>query len=306
MKRKACVAETGSNAPSAGFVAQDTLYTTDEKFATLTSKSTTVPPTKSAVEEVEIPESGDKNELSAESDGSLRKKARKGHEESISVRAASVFNFSVLEAHGGIIEHLSADSWVAYFPKFYKPSAEEFAEAWMQHPSNFKTIKMFGKDTLIPRYQQSYGRSYSYSGSVSESISATSLIVRLQERLNALIAGVDASLQFNMCLCNWYEPQHYIGPHSDDTRQFAHPFAPIASLSWGYARTFVLTPAVKGGKGEKSDNSFGRKEYLLQSGDLVVMGGACQTTHKHEVLKLKKSEQIEGRNRINFTFRCFK
>lgn len=206
---------------------------------------------------------------------------------------------TVLQSHGCTVEFLTSDSWVAHFPAFYVPTAEEFDSLWSQHPSSFKSIKLFGKETFIPRFQQSYGRPYSYSGSISESIPPTPLIEDLQGRLNELFSFAP-DRGFNMCLCNWYEPQHYIGPHSDDTRQFVNSLAPIASLSWGYARVFALTP--KCGKG----SSARRKEFVLSNGDLIIMGGACQSTHKHEVLKLKKSEQQDGRNRINFTFRCFK
>jgi alkylated DNA repair dioxygenase AlkB len=72
--------------------------------------------------------------------------------------------------------------------------------------------------------------------------------------------------------------------------------SPIASISWGFPRTFKLTPK------NTSDASMTLK---LGDGDLVIMGGKCQQTHKHEILKIKKGDLSTAGNRINFTFRCF-
>jgi alkylated DNA repair dioxygenase AlkB len=199
---------------------------------------------------------------------------------------------------GFSVESISTDesSWIAHCPGFLVPSEDEFADAWKEHPNEYKTIKMFGKDVLLPRYQSAYGKAYKFSGKVSEALPLTPLMDGMITRLNRVITpdGQDPMNAFNMCLCNWYEPQHYIGPHSDDMRQLI-PKSPIASISWGLARTFVLTPKSKDGV---------TKRMVLNSGDMVIMGGSCQATHKHEVLKLKSSEK-KG-NRVNFTFRCFK
>ena len=226
----------------------------------------------------------------------MSKKRKQAEMELVYPESEGASLVDVLASKGGIIEYIGPKTWVACFRKFHSPSSQEFEQTWQEHPTTFKTIKMFGKDVLIPRYQQAYGRSYSYSGNVSEAIEATPTISRLQETLNGLTQCRDA-LQFNMCLCNWYEPHHYIGPHSDDTRQLVED-SPIASLSWGGTRTFVLKPK------QKSNPLYKAKSLELLSGDLVIMGGACQTSHTHEVLKLKKRET--SGNRINFTFRCFK
>jgi alkylated DNA repair dioxygenase AlkB len=46
-------------------------------------------------------------------------------------------------------------------------------------------------------------------------------------------------------------------------------------------------------------------DLLLKDGDLVVMGGACQKTHKHEVPALRKTKDPPSANRINWTVRAF-
>jgi alkylated DNA repair dioxygenase AlkB len=197
-----------------------------------------------------------------------------------------------IEKLGGKIFNLADNTWVAYIPSFLVSSQEEFDSTWEKHPREFHKIKMFGKDVNIPRWQQSYGYSYNYSGSVSVSLEPDDLIKSLMSKMNSLVNDPNC---FNMCLCNWYMPQHYIGPHSDDTRQL-NPNSPIASLSWGYPRTFILKP-IKDGES---------LSITLNDGDLVIMGGECQKTHKHEIKKLSEKEQKIAGPRINFTFRSFK
>lgn len=222
---------------------------------------------------------------------------------------------------GFTIEYLSEYSWIAIHRKFWpSPSPEYFNQVWNAHPKTHAIIKMFGKDVPVPRYQQAYGRSYQFSGVTSQSIEETDYIQDMKATLNRILKGLPGRSsnisatnddtqrtgksydnEFNMCFCNWYEPHHYIGAHADDERQL-YPHSPIASITWGSPRTFVLTAVTKGAY--RNTKSIKRKEYVLEDGDCLIMGGSCQRTHKHEILKLK-SNQIRG-NRINFTFRCFR
>jgi alkylated DNA repair dioxygenase AlkB len=187
---------------------------------------------------------------------------------------------------------LGGDSWIRVYRNYAPCTQKEFDDQWNQHPDDFKEIMMYGKKVQIPRWQQAYGRSYRFSGTISDSIEPTETIIELTKKISQLEPDYD----FNMCLCNWYNPDHYIGPHSDDTRQLV-PYSPIVSVSWGYTRTFVLTP-------KKTDTHIAYK-LELNSGDIVIMGGTCQQTHKHEVLKLGKKQLATAGRRINFTFRCF-
>ncbi len=229
--------------------------------------------------------------------------------------------YALLQSKGHTIEHIASNSWVCIIKQFLSPTgSEEFDSVWAEHPKEFQKIKMFGKEIDCPRFQQAYGKSYKFSGNISQSIEETPLINRMKDQLNSLIsmenevstnlsaesdtedhtqAVHNTPFQFNMCLCNWYEAHHYIGPHSDDTRQL-RPQSPVAGLSWGCTRTFRLTPR----ENMKKTKGIKLKTIVVESGDLIIMGGACQDTHKHEILKLKSGEQ-KG-NRICFTFRCFK
>lgn len=205
---------------------------------------------------------------------------------------------SLLKSKGFVVEYLTPTSWIAVIRNFMLPERpEELDELWSSHPVGFQKIKMFGKDIEIPRYQQAYGRSYRFSGIETEALEETALIERIQRELNVLSEETE-DFKFNMCLCNWYEPEHYIGPHSDDTRQLV-PGSPIACLSWGATRVFTLTSKAK----TDTCSVVKKKRITINSGDLIIMGGDCQGTHKHEIEKLKKGE-ARG-NRVSLTFRCF-
>ena len=94
-----------------------------------------------------------------------------------------------------------------------------------------------------------------------------------------------------------YEPAHTIGAHADNESGM-FPEAPIFSFSFGGTRDFVVRPlkTKKGGTGGKTQT------FIVEDGDLIIMGGTLQRTHEHEVpLSLLKAT----RNRINFTCRSF-
>lgn len=204
---------------------------------------------------------------------------------------------SYLQQYGFQIEWIGPKSWVALYPKYRPSTFDEFETIWNLHPKEHATVKMFGKTVPIPRYQQSYGRDYAFSGNIAKSIQEPAYVADMRLNINILFAD---KYCFNGSLCNWYEPEHYIGPHSDDTRQLT-PNSPIVSISWGCSRKFSLK------KKNKTNDELQDISLILEDGDLLIMGGECQSTHKHEILKSKKIiNEEKQKNRINFTFRCFK
>ena len=132
--------------------------------------------------------------------------------------------------------------------------------------------------------------------------------------LDALRSVESTAEPQNSALFNFYDGgSDYMGAHSDDERQL-HRGTPIVSLSWCHPRThhrrFRLLP--KDGVRDACVplawrvGSLKGALVMLGDGDLIVMGGACQTTHKHEVMPARSkvlSEQ-HGR-RINLTVRSF-
>ncbi len=189
-------------------------------------------------------------------------------------------------------------SWIAVHKKFYPSTAVKRHLINYERPDTYHKIKIAGREVEIPRFQQAYGKSYDYSGTTSESKEFVPIIERIKKRLAKEIESTDISElkesknDYNMCLVNWYpDGAHYIGPHSDDEKQLVVGSS-IASLSWGATRKFKLKAKYTSGLD---------LDIVLEDGDLVIMGGDCQKTHKHSVPKCKCDEE-----RINFTFRVFK
>jgi alkylated DNA repair dioxygenase AlkB len=179
-------------------------------------------------------------------------------------------------------------------------SSETFDRVWQSKPDGRATFIMFGKPVLSPRFQQVYGdRSYSFGGNTHAPVCLDTL-PELQPLLEIAnrhwhehdLRAKQSGLELNGAVVNWYDGgAQYIGMHSDKTSELA-PSSPIYSFTFGETRDFRIS--AKQGC-EKSIT------LPLANGQMVVMGGDMQRTHKHGVPKRKRSK---GR-RINVTLRCF-
>ena len=188
-------------------------------------------------------------------------------------------------------------SWVYVCPGFLKSDEASFEEMMSERPGDRHVIQMFGKDVQLPRYTQSYGKDYSFSGAVSKSKPWIPVLEDIRDKTTIHLKKVlpeDTNVDFNMSLVNWYlSGDQYIGPHSDDERPMVVG-SPVATLSWGSGRTFVIEP--------KKDQEGKKMTFEVKDGDLLVMGGSLQKTHKHSVPKTKTPVST----RISFTFRVFR
>jgi hypothetical protein len=68
----------------------------------------------------------------------------------------------------------------------------------------------------------------------------------------------------------------------------------------------LITSCLSSSSFYHKDSNVHAKTVQLADGDLIVMGGTLQETHKHEVPKIKKSDLFVSRKRINYTVRAFK
>ena len=182
------------------------------------------------------------------------------------------------------------DSWysVRYLPTDIKLTSSEYKELWKMHPKEYGKVKICGKVIDTPRYQESYGEDYFYTGIKHPAKDIT------HPFLDKLLKWVqdDSSKNYTQMLINWYvDGSHYIGPHSDDTRQL-EPNSDIYSFSFGQTRDFVI---------QSKDKTF-RKVLPVTNNMLLVMGGEMQKYYKHSVPKRKNANG----SRINITFRLFK
>ena len=196
-------------------------------------------------------------------------------------------------------------SWAVVLPGFMKSTPDKFERLWRAHPDEKGRGVLFGKAVVLSRYQRAFGADYKFFGHLEVATAITEVstpdVFEVKKKIRESFSDIIEKLgfEYDACLVNWYEDgSHYIGPHSDKTNDLVEG-APIFSLSWGASRMFSFTKKKK--KGIRSAPS-SRVDVVLNDGDLLVMGGNCQDSHKHEIRKDKK---IHGR-RINMTLRCFK
>jgi alkylated DNA repair dioxygenase AlkB len=148
-----------------------------------------------------------------------------------------------------------------------------------------RSVTVYGKVYPQPRLTRWYGDvPYVYSGLSWEASPMPALLQTIRQHVEALTGET-----FNSVLCNLYrDGRDSVGFHADDEPIFGgDPI--VASVSFGAGRTF----AVRANKGKE------RHSYLLQDGQLLVMGRGVQTGWKHSLLK---SAEPVG-ERINLTYR---
>jgi alkylated DNA repair dioxygenase AlkB len=171
---------------------------------------------------------------------------------------------------------------------------EDFEALWEKHPDAFGKVNMMGRVIDTPRWQQSYLRAYNYTGMMHDPLPLPEEFQCALDWANALYPR---EWTFNQVLINWYENGlHYIGSHSDDTRQLV-PHSPIVSISLGAERRFRIRE--KATKSVVADLKMTNRSY-------VVMGGEMQNHYTHEVPKINGEKGKTVGRRINITFRVFK
>jgi len=166
-----------------------------------------------------------------------------------------------------------------------------------------------GRVIDFPRRTRAFGTDYKFTGQTqkAEPIARIDpLVLEVSETLRAadpLLAPNSAAL------LNFYDAARgkYIGAHSDDERALVKD-SPVISLSWcsqGHHRRFRFT--ARKGITDALLPSWGAAPgvLLLRDGCLVVMGGQCQRTHRHELMKPTKTTGESKGQRINLTLRSF-
>lgn len=199
---------------------------------------------------------------------------------------------------------------VIYFPECIPKEAASRLFADIDRHANFQKRPILLKDRETGRFFEALegrptisfsippGREYSYSGSwrVAEEFPQCVLDAKAQVEATlrahliswGRIAGREPS--FNYCLANKYENgTQSVGKHADDEPDIVRR-SPIATLSLGATRTFVLQP-----KGDL-EQSF---KLPLCAGSVLLMAGATQENFVHSIPKDKKVQEA----RISLTFR---
>lgn len=143
---------------------------------------------------------------------------------------------------------------------------------------------MFGKRVKIPRLCAWHGSSpYTFGRKTYHPEPYTEALMLLE-----LCAFANTKIPFNSCLLNYYrDGSDSVAWHADDEPEMGPT---IVSFSFGAPRRFLLR--------EKANHG-NKQEFLLEHGDMLIMGGDLQRTHEHCIAKTKKPVGP----RLNLTFR---
>lgn len=210
-----------------------------------------------------------------------------------------------------VVTKLTSDgrSWLLHAENWWPIDAATFNAMWSRRPADPQIGRIMGRPVPFPRRTSAFGVDYRYSGQTNRSEPIRTAPAAVQNVVTA-IHSTATLLGHNAILLNWYDAANkdYIGPHSDDEPQLKRGEA-VISLSWNtgeHYRRFRLTPR-KGVSDALRPNGWGRGPGVVHvcNGDLVVMGGDCQTTHKHEIMKPTRAHSEATGRRINLTLRAF-
>jgi alkylated DNA repair dioxygenase AlkB len=153
-------------------------------------------------------------------------------------------------------------------------------------PWESMVIKMFGRDTTIPRLQcwiGDEGCNYKYSGKKLNRQNWTKDLTMIREKIYK-----EVKIDFNSVLVNYYrDGKDSMGWHSDDEKELGHN-PTIASISFGSERDLVFKNKIS-------------KETLSIAqvhGCLILIDGKTQKNWQHSI---KKTRKVIG-PRINLTF----
>jgi len=182
------------------------------------------------------------------------------------------------------------DSDIVYYPEFInsKESQTFFQFLLNDIPWQQDDITVYGKTYKQPRLTALYAinnKPYSYSGITMKPHQFIKELLDIKAKVESVIHDV-----FTTCLLNLYrDGKDSNGWHADDEKELGiNPI--IASVSFGSERLFKL---------KHRENSFLKKNLVLQHGSLLIMKGETQHKWMHQIPKTKKKVG----KRINLTFR---
>jgi alkylated DNA repair dioxygenase AlkB len=145
-------------------------------------------------------------------------------------------------------------------------------ERLIEHvPWKADTRTMYDQVVEVPRLLSRFGPDSPYPDP---------LLVQAQTELNAHYRAPSEQRFTTAGLCFYRTGNDSVAWHGDRVGRTINRDTMVAIVSFGAARTLSLRP--KGGGGETL-------RFPVGHGDLLVMGGSCQRTHEHAILKTKQA-----------------
>ncbi|MCS5735314.1 alpha-ketoglutarate-dependent dioxygenase AlkB [Herbiconiux daphne] len=177
-----------------------------------------------------------------------------------------------LEELPGTVERtmLDAGAWVDLRPGWVTNSDALFERLAVDVPWHADRREMYDRVVDVPRLVSHFGSGAAYPDTV---------LTRAQHALNDYYGRPPGQVFDTAGLCFYRTGDDSVAWHGDRVGRTIDRDTMVAIVSVGAARTLSLRP--KGG-GETL-------RFPVGHGDLVVMGGSCQRTHEHAILKTKQA-----------------
>ena len=199
------------------------------------------------------------------------------------------FQGSLLDAEGGparpgtaVIErrHLTHGAWVDFGPGWLSGADELFLGLRDVVPWRAERREMYDRTVDVPRLVCSYGADDDLPDSV---------LVAARDALNDRYAKELGELFVTAGLCHYRDGRDSVAWHGDRIGRGRSEDTMVAIVSLGAERRLSLRP--RGGGVPQAPPEQGVPPSLgfpIGHGDLLVMGGTCQRTWDHAVLKTAK------------------
>jgi alkylated DNA repair dioxygenase AlkB len=161
---------------------------------------------------------------------------------------------------------LSRGAWVDVMPGWVSAADDLFVRLVDDVPWHAERRQMYERVVDVPRLLSWYGEGDPLPDPVLE---------EARDRLSSHYAGELGEPFVTAGLCYYRDGRDSVAWHGDTTGRSRTEDTMVAIVSVGEARRLMLRP--RGG-----GDSIG---FALGHGDLIVMGGSCQRTWEHAILK---------------------
>jgi alkylated DNA repair dioxygenase AlkB len=173
--------------------------------------------------------------------------------------------------HGHVRRILLTDgAWIDIRPGWVSNSDELFERLAVGVPWQADTREMYDRVVEVPRLVAHFG---------AGAVFPDPILTRAQSQLNAYYNAPPRQVFRTAGLCFYRTGNDSVAWHGDRVGRTIDQDTMVAILSVGAARTLSIRPK-GGGLTHK---------FPLGHGDLIVMGGSCQRTYEHAILKTKQA-----------------
>jgi alkylated DNA repair dioxygenase AlkB len=172
---------------------------------------------------------------------------------------------------GGTVQRteLGEGAWVDVRPGWLTNSDALFERLALDVSWKADRREMYERVVEVPRLVAHYGRGSAYPDMV---------LTRAQDALNDHYGRPQGQVLATAGLCFYRTGDDSVAWHGDRVGRAIDRDTMVAIVSVGAERTLSVRPKTGGASRETL-------RFPVGHGDLVVMGGSCQRTHEHAVLK---------------------